>query len=145
MIDLPPTDLQCVYSSLTYIEKCAIKCGQKHVCTFDQALWWKALQVLSSPHYELRPFVIKLGPFHTIINFLGCIGYVMADTGFSDLLENIYAPNTVPHLMSGKAVNRSTRAHQLVATVLSERLISPLASNSYAELIQGIITKAMEG
>ena len=69
----------------------------------------------------------------------------MADTGFSDLLENIYAPNTGPYLMSGKAVNQSTRAHQLVATVLSERLISPLISNSYAEPIQGMITKAMEG
>ena len=76
MIDLPPSDLTCVYSTLKYIEILADKYHRIPVCTFDQALWWKALQT----------FVICLGEFHTRMNFLRCIGYIMANTGLSDTI-----------------------------------------------------------
>ena len=38
MIDLSPTDLYCVYSSLKYAESIAKKNNQIPVITFDQAL-----------------------------------------------------------------------------------------------------------
>ena len=114
MIPLPPTDLSCVYSTLRFIEDEAKKAEKVPVCTFDQALWWKALQVLQSPQSDLGKFVIRLGGFHTIMSFLGCIGKIMTNTGLSDAMELLYAGNTVPHLMTGKAVNRSWRAHSLI-------------------------------
>ena len=43
MINLPPTDFTCDYSTLKYIEELAQKGNKVPVCTFDQALWWKAI------------------------------------------------------------------------------------------------------
>ena len=40
------------------------------------------------------------------MSFLGCIGYVMSSSGMGDALELIYAENTVPLLLSRKAVER---------------------------------------
>ena len=77
------------------------------------------------------------------MNFESCIGYVMANTGFTELLEKIYASNTVPHILSGKAVNRATRAHQLVSTVLSWRFIKPLLQDSDKIHIQDMLNQVL--
>ena len=39
-------------------------------------------------------------------------------TGFRELLELIYATDTVPHLISGKAIARAIRGHYLVDAAL---------------------------
>ena len=80
-IDLPPIELNCVYSALKFISETATRNGKLPVCTFDQALWWKALLVTVSPHCDLGAIVIRLGGFHTITSFLGCISYLMIGTG----------------------------------------------------------------
>ena len=136
MIDMPATELQCVYSTMKYVEGCAIRNNTIPVCTFDQALYWKALQVKQSPSSDLGQFVIRLCPFHTIMNFLGVIGYIMAGSGLFDAFECIYAANTVPHLLSGKAVNRALRAHQLVDTCLSEILLKQAITIGSDEVIE---------
>lgn len=43
-----------------------------------------------------------MGRLHTEMNFIGCIGYVMKNSGITDVLETIYAKNSIPHMMSGK-------------------------------------------
>ncbi len=68
---------------------------------------------------ELKSIVLRLGGFHTIMSFLGCIGQLMAGSGLSELLETIYAPNAVAHMLTGKAVSRATRAHFLLDEVLN--------------------------
>ena len=52
---------------------------------------------------------MQLGGFHTRMRFLGCIGHIMSNSGMGDALELIYANNTVPHLLSGKAVDRAIK------------------------------------
>ena len=50
--------------------------------------------------------VVRLGGFHTMMNFLGSSCYLMERSGLKRLLiEAVYAKNTVPHTMSGKAVS----------------------------------------
>ena len=68
---------------------------------------------------ELKKIVLCLGGFHTEMSFLGCIGHLMAATGLRDLLEQIYAPNTVIHMLSGKAISRALRGHFLVNAALN--------------------------
>ena len=41
MIDLPASDMSCVYSTLSFVKKESKKYGVTPVCTFDQPLWWK--------------------------------------------------------------------------------------------------------
>ena len=94
MIDLNPNDLRCVYSTLRFVEDNTKKLGRTPICTFDQALWWNALQVLSSPHCDLRSIIIRLGGFHTLMSFLGSVGFIMAVTGLPEALGVVYATNT---------------------------------------------------
>jgi len=58
--------------------------------------------------------LLRLGGFHTQMSLLGCIGYVMSGSGLEQLLEVVYAPNTVVHMLSGKALSRAVRGHLLV-------------------------------
>ena len=41
------------------------------------------------------------------MSFLGCIGHLMAGSGLRQLLELIYALNTVVHMLVGKAIARA--------------------------------------
>ena len=52
------------------------------------------------------------------MSFLGSIGHIMTETGLKDLLSVVYAENTVPHMLSGKAIARAIRAHTLVELAL---------------------------
>ena len=61
--------------------------------TFDQPLYQCTSQ--------------RLGGFHILTNFLGAIGYIMKGLGIEELLGLLYGPNTVDHVMSGKAFARA--------------------------------------
>ena len=37
--------------------------------------------------------IVMLGTFRTIMNLLGCIGYIVMKSGFNDLYETIYGQN----------------------------------------------------
>ena len=114
VIGLRLTYLTCVYSTLKKQEGTQ-ESNKVPVCTFVQALRWKAVQVLLSPRNDLGYF-IRLGGFHTRMCFFGCIGYIMSNSGMRDALESIYAEITVPRLLSGIAAYRAIRWHQRVGT-----------------------------
>ena len=52
---------------------------------------------------------------------------LMKGSGLEDLFAEVYAENSVTHMMSGKAIARATRAHILaesaLMTILVERVI----------------------
>ena len=52
------------------------------------------------------------------MNFLGSIGNLMAGSGLQEVLQVVYASNTVNHMLSGKAVSRALRGHLLVDAAL---------------------------
>ena len=97
MIDMDPGNMSCVHSTLQFICQHASRHGVTPIITFDQPLWWKSLQVIESQpeNIPLRSIVLKLGGFHTQMSFVGCIGHIMAGSGLQELLELIYANNTV--------------------------------------------------
>lgn len=106
MIDMVPGNMSCVHSTLQFICQHANRYNVTPIPTFDQPLWWKALQVVESQaeNSPLRPMVLRLGGFHTQMSFIGCIGHLMASSGLPELLEAVYASNTVTHMLNGKAV-----------------------------------------
>jgi len=126
MIDMNPGNLSCIYSTLSYICDHACRYGVTPMVTFDQPLWWKAMTILEneSPSSELRKIVLRLGGFHTLMSFLGCIGHIMAGSGLKSLLEQVYASNTVSHMLTGKAYGRAVRGHILVSSALNTMLMS---------------------
>lgn len=67
--------------------------------------------------------VCRLGGFHTMMSFLGSIGSMMKGSGLEEALENIYGPNAVTHMTSGKAVSRALRRHFLFEAALMNKLL----------------------
>ena len=127
IIDMNPSDLSCVYSTLKYINSEARKYGKVPIVTFDQPLYWKSIMIASNT--ELKDMVIRLGPFHTEMSFLGSIGHIMAGSGLKELLELVYASNSVIHMMNGKAVSRAVRGYMLIDMSLSVLLLEKMQSN----------------
>lgn len=125
IIDMNPSDMSCVYSTLSYISDQAKAYNITPLLTFDQPLWMKATTIIEAenPSSDLKRIVLRLGAFHTQMSFLGTIGHIMMSSGLEDLLAVIYAPNSVMHMLSGKAVARATRGHQLVECALTSLLL----------------------
>ena len=49
---------------------------------------------------DLRRIVLHLGSFHNEMNLMGCTGHLMDLSGLQEMLESIYAPNAVVHMLS---------------------------------------------
>ena len=63
----------------------------------------------------------------------------MKGSGIEDLLIEVYAENTVNHVMSGKAVSRDLCSHFLTEAVLVTLLLEQVFDNNIIE------TKRLEG
>ena len=111
IIDLNPSDGNCFYTALLFVQKQATSMNvTTPSVTFGQPLWLKAYEIAKSKQLDI---VVRLGGFHTLMSFLGSIGAVMGGSELDKLLELIYASNSVTHIMSGKVVASSLRAHFL--------------------------------
>ena len=55
----------------------------------------------------ISQFGYVLVGFHTEMSFLGCIGHLMASSELQEMLDLIYGPNAVVHMLSGKAIARA--------------------------------------
>ena len=112
-VNLAPSNPSTIYTVLLYAAQEGAKHGQRCIMvTFDQPLYAKAYEIVlsSPPDSPLQNIFIRLGGFHLLLSFFGCIGHVMAGSGLEELWSTVYAKNSVIHMMSGKAYSRSVRA-----------------------------------
>eukprot|EP00112_Aurelia_sp_Birch-Aquarium-sp1_P011852 Seg2490.3 transcript_id=Seg2490.3/GoldUCD/mRNA.D3Y31 product="hypothetical protein" protein_id=Seg2490.3/GoldUCD/D3Y31 len=79
MIDLDPSNITCIYSTLDFVSRHAKRYDVTPVLTFDQPLWWKATCIIKGEPIDspLRQIILRLGAFHTEMSFLGSIGHLM--------------------------------------------------------------------
>jgi hypothetical protein len=114
VINLHATDFNALYSLLTFIVRQSEKLQLGMPCvTFDQQLYVKAYEIAVSKKMNV---FIRIGGFHQLMSFLGAIGTLMEGSGLRAALETVYAPVTVNHMFSGKAIARSLRGHMFAAT-----------------------------
>ena len=119
MIGEKSSDYSCIYTTMVFIAKEAKRYGKHPILTFDQPLYWKAMEIQKhEKDSTVSEIVLILGSFHILMSFLGSIGHLMMGTGLQPLLEQVYAENTVPYILSGKAVSRARRAHMLAVCAL---------------------------
>lgn len=135
IIDLNPSDLDCVYSTLVYLSKQAEKHQIAPVITFDQPLYWKAYMIIQNEveNSPLKKIVLLLGGFHTQMSFLGTIGKLCEGLGLEDILETVYATNSVPHILSGKAYSRAIRGCFMVDLALNKLFMEELEPRNSTE------------
>ncbi|GFR77724.1 hypothetical protein ElyMa_002244600 [Elysia marginata] len=122
MIDMQPTNMSCIYSTLLFASNLAAKHRVNPILTFDQPLWWKAQLILDSEPADSH------------------LRSLMTGSGLRELLEVIYAPDAVVHMLSGKAVARAVRGHLLVDSVLN----ALLASSAFGVDLQSIVREEID-
>lgn len=112
-INSPPNEYSTVHTSLQYALNNSQEAGAT-VCfvTFDQPLYLKAREITCGT------IVVRLGGFHTLMSFMGCIGHTMAGSGLKDVLCQVFAANSVDKILTGHAYSRAIRGHLLVQLVL---------------------------
>ena len=93
MIDMDPTDMSCIYTTLQYISSHAQRYQQTAVITFDQPLYWKAATIVScgSDNTLVKDIIVRLCGFYCIMSYLGCVGQFMSGSGLNELFETVYA------------------------------------------------------
>ena len=137
MIDLKSSDEVCILSTMAFVAKQADRLNIRPILTFDQPLYQKAveLQVNESESSLIRKIILRLGGLHTCMSFLGSIGHLMNSSGLQQALETAYAENTVPHMLTGKALSRAIRGHMITSGVLHAIMISQIYDSpiSYTE------------
>ena len=67
---------------------------------------------------EFDRFFLRLEGFHTIMSYMGGIGFIMKGSGIEDVLGIIYAFKTVMHMTNGKAYARALREHLLISAAV---------------------------
>jgi hypothetical protein len=78
-IRTPPTDYDTVFiSPFEASERSKGHFQKTCFVTFDQLLFFKARDIVQGgQHSELSCVVVRLGEFHLLMSFMGCIGAIM--------------------------------------------------------------------
>ncbi|KYN19070.1 hypothetical protein ALC57_08602 [Trachymyrmex cornetzi] len=138
-INASSSDYNTIYTAeVTSAEK-AVCLGMK-TCfiTFDQPLYMKARDILAATLISDETFiVIRLGGFHMLMSFMGCIGYIMEGSDINQVLSLIYTEKTVDHILYGHAYARAVRAHVLLQLALSRIIFKHLESEKDFTVLLG--------
>lgn len=122
------SDYDTVWTTMLKCNEIARKLEVSHtVITFDQAIYFKAKEIQWLRPDECSHYVIRLGGFHVMLNFLKVIGQHMEHSGLNDvwLESNLYGESTVAGIMNGKKWNKGIRAHKLTYESLM-RIVLPI-------------------
>ena len=72
MNDMKATDYSCIYSTMLFVQKLGRIYSKDIVLTFDQSLYWKAMEIKThkSKNGNFKDMVLILGAFHSCMSFL---------------------------------------------------------------------------
>ena len=111
----------------------------------DQPLCKKAQEIVVTRSLDF----ILLGGFHTLMSFVGSIGYFMQGSALSEALGKICGENTVDKMLSGKSIARALRGLFLTESTLTTEIQELLLPNNVIDqedidCIQNEISKIVE-
>ena len=84
------------------------------IITFDLSLWIKVTRIVLE---TVMRIVVRLGGFHILKSFLGCIGCIMADSDLEELIKLLYSGD-VTHISDDRSYYIALRANFLIDTAL---------------------------
>ena len=81
LIDMKPTDPDTMLTAMIQAKKLTTGAGQSVVLlTCDQHLYKIAVNITWAYPGRFTNFILRFGRMHFLMNFIGCIGILMADT-----------------------------------------------------------------
>ncbi|KYN21448.1 hypothetical protein ALC57_06174 [Trachymyrmex cornetzi] len=127
----PPSDLDTLFTAAMKSVSTAKQYNMK-TCfiTYDQPLYHKTRDIVGASDFEGMNVIVRLGGFHMLMSFLGCIGKIMAGSGLKELLCEVYAEGTVKHILTGHAYARAVRAHTLIQLALAQFVFDEIKSKN---------------
>lgn len=130
-INAPPSDYNTLYTALENASRIVFKEGMK-TCfiTFDQPLYIKARDIVGATIFNQILIVVRLGGFHLLMSFMGCIGQIMGGSGLKSILSLIFAEGSVDKILNGHSYARAVRAHILLQQALSLLIFDELKDDS---------------
>ena len=130
LIPASPTEYSTVYTVMKTVQNLMKALNQAYsVITFDEAIYCKAKEIQWQRTDEFSDTILRLGGFHTVLNFMAVIGKRYEDSGLEDLLieSGLYGSNTVKRIVEGKVYSKGIRAMKQVTEALSRVRLSTLA------------------
>jgi hypothetical protein len=121
LINMKPGDPTTVLTSITRgLEVTRLASQDMLILTCDQAIY-KIVVDISFHQQELLTSVVPiLGGMHFIMDFVGCVGTLMADSGLHEILAASFG--SVNKMLQGKKYPQNVRALRL----LTEELLRPV-------------------
>ena len=115
LIDMKPADPTCIKTAMVMAVKETKSSGQAYtVFTADQQLSKVAVDV-SWVYPDLFPkktFIIRLGGMYLLMNFIGCVGKLMDNTGLEEVLSCAFG--SVNNMLIGKYFPQNFRALRML-------------------------------
>ncbi len=85
---MDPADHDTMLTAMMEGQRLTKDCGQSiTVFTNDQQLYRVAVDVTWVYPQKFSQFIPRLGGMHTLMSFVGCVGYLMADSGLEDVMK----------------------------------------------------------
>ena len=130
ILNANPKDMQTIYTTIMR----AIKGTREPpaIITFDLPLYIKASQIVKEQKLEV---IVRLGGFHFLKSYLGCIGYIMEDSGLAEAMGIIYGTNTVQYILKGATYSKALRAHFLTDAALVKHMMGENNTTSLGETL----------
>ena len=135
LIMAKPSDPSTVYTSMIKARTITSAAGQEYTLfTADQQLYKIALHIIGDNPQYFSDLIPRLGGMHFLMNIIGCIGGLAADSGCSEVLGAAFAG--VDKMLSGKKYPQNFRALILLTEELLRPVITSAADISSMEELQ---------
>jgi hypothetical protein len=121
IIPAPADNMDTVNTVISRCKSSSEKLGQKHtIITFDQALYCRAKEQVWLHEKQFANVIVRLGGFHTTMNFMKAIGQHFESSGLRDIWieSGVFGDNSTLHMLSGHAYNKAVRGHKLTFEAL---------------------------
>ena len=125
IIPAPAHEMDTIMTFIIRCQKIAEKLENPYtVITLDQALYFRAMELVQHNRQQFRNVILRLGGFHAAMVHMAVIGQHFADSGLKDLWveSGLFTEVTCDKILSGKLWNRGVRAHKITMEAFSRVL-----------------------
>jgi hypothetical protein len=117
LIDSPPSHPDTVLTTMAHLDQMLKSLGMLHVhLTLDMQLYIISCLIKWSNPVRWKGVILRPGMMHTLMSFIGTIGYNMKATGAEELVGAAYGGIT--SIFNGKAWPKAMRAFRMVVAAL---------------------------
>ena len=123
LIDMPPASPDTMLTAMVEVQHLTNTCGQTYtIFTNDQQLYRVVINVTWTYPERFTHFIPRLGGMHTLMNFVGATGTLMADSGLEDVMKAAFGG--VTKMLSGKNFPQNVRALRMVVEEIVRGLLT---------------------